>query len=107
MCNFGCSASLLRETKAVLNAILVYFEKTFFFVKSNLEMIGKDAKFDYLYVKLKPAFKTSSQLLNKLVENMKIRLGCNFEGFMLEGRVAIVLFENCCATNLAHISDVR
>ena len=81
-------------------------KKTFFFVKSNLEMIGKDAKFDYLYVKLKLAFKTSSQFLSKLVENVKIHLGCNFEGFMLEGRVAIVLFENCCATNLAHISDV-
>src|SRR6266542_2441160 len=87
-------------------SFLVYFEKTFFFVKSNLEMISKEAKFDYLYVKLKLTLKTSSQLLSKLVENVKIRLSCNFEGFMLERRVAIVLFENCCATNLAHISDV-
>ena len=69
-------------------------------------MIGKDAKFNYLYVKLKPVFKTPSQLISKLVDNVKIHLGCNFEGFMLEGRVAIVLFENYCATNLVHISDV-
>ena len=61
----------------------------------------------FLYVKSKMAFKTYYKSLSKLVERLKLRLRCNFERFLLgHENVTLIFFENCCATNLAHKTDV-
>src|SRR3984957_12569846 len=100
--NFGCSASLLRVSKAGLNTIIDLFDETFFFAKSFLEMIGKDDKINYLYVKSKTAFKTYFQLLIKVAEKLKLRLLYNFKRFLLINKIFIISFRKFAASLTWH-----
>src|SRR5688572_16316454 len=53
-------------------------------------MISKDVFFNLLYIKSKMSFLTYSQPLSKLVKQLKLRLLCNFERFLL-GDVNVTL----------------
>src|SRR6266542_4898563 len=64
----------------------------FFSKNPFLEMIGKDDKINYLYVKSKPSFETSLLILRKLVELIKIHLQYNFGSSMLKRKVITAIF---------------
>ncbi|GBC05686.1 hypothetical protein RclHR1_06370013 [Rhizophagus clarus] len=69
--------------------------KHFFLLNPILEIINKDNKINYLYIKSKMAFKSAFLTLSKLIEWVKIHLEQNFKSSITKGRIVISLFPNC------------
>ena len=67
-----------------------------------LKMISKDDFFILLYIKSKTAFKPYSKPLSKLVEQLKLRLQCNFERLLLEHKNVTLIFLKIAAPQIWH-----